>query len=70
MMSLAFGNIKMKLNIFNNNTQLHETNDIEEINMIDAIISDTFEDNSTFDPLEACLIILSFTLIKMTQLEK
>ena len=40
-MTLAFGNMKLKLNVFNNGFQSLEMDDEEEVNMIDVLIGQT-----------------------------
>ena len=42
-MTLAFGNMKLKLNVFNNGFQSLEMDDEEEVNMIDVLIGQTIQ---------------------------
>ncbi len=54
-MTLAFGNMTVQLNVFHSSSQSTEMDDLEEIHMIENIISSSFEESSYSDPLERCL---------------
>ena len=54
-MQLSFGNMTMKLNIFNVTKQPQEEDEFVEANMIEELVEDSFISNHTDDPLEACL---------------
>ena len=54
-MQLSFGNMTMKLNIFNVIKQPQEEDEFVEANMIEELVEDSFISNHTDDPLEACL---------------
>ena len=55
-MQLSFGNITMKLNIFNIVKQPHSADDgIIDVDLIKALVDDTFVSNLSDDPLQTCL---------------
>jgi len=54
-MTLSFGNMTVKLNVFHTGSQPPIMDDHEEVNMIDMSVSHTFEDSCYEDPLEKCL---------------
>ncbi|KAH9649644.1 hypothetical protein KPL70_026063 [Citrus sinensis] len=55
-MQLSFGNMTMELNIFNNAKQLYNTDDgIVDVDLIEALVDDTFLSNLRDDPLQTCL---------------
>ena len=54
-MSLSFGNMTVKLNVFHTSFQPLIMGDHEEVSMIDILDSHTFENSCYDDPLEKCL---------------
>ena len=55
-MQLSFGNITMELNIFNIVKQPHNADDgIVDVDLIEALVDDTFLLNLSDDPLQTCL---------------
>ncbi|KAH9770105.1 hypothetical protein KPL71_012260 [Citrus sinensis] len=55
-MQLSFGNMTMELNIFNIAKQPHNADDgIVDVDLIEALVDDTFISNLSDDPLQTCL---------------
>ena len=55
-MQLSFGNMTMELNIFNIAKQPHNADDgIVDVDLIEALVDDTFVSNLSDDPLQTCL---------------
>ncbi|KAH9686664.1 hypothetical protein KPL70_014445 [Citrus sinensis] len=55
-MQLSFGNITMELNIFNIAKQPYNAdNGIVDVDLIEALVDDTFISNLSDDPLQTCL---------------
>jgi len=54
-MTLSFGNMTVKLNVFHTISKPPKIDDHEEVNMIDISVSHTFEESCYEDPLEKCL---------------
>ncbi|KAH9752838.1 hypothetical protein KPL71_014866 [Citrus sinensis] len=55
-MQLSFGNMTMELNIFNITKQPHNADDgIVDVDLIEALVDDTFLSNLSDDPLQTCL---------------
>ncbi|KAK9208804.1 hypothetical protein WN944_001164 [Citrus x changshan-huyou] len=55
-MQLSFGNMTMKLNIFNIAKQPHNADDgIVDVDLIEALVDNTFVSNLSDDPLQTCL---------------
>ncbi|KAH9780390.1 hypothetical protein KPL71_008058 [Citrus sinensis] len=55
-MQLSFGNMTMELNIFNITKQPHNADDgIVDVDLIEALVDDTFLSNHSDDPLQTCL---------------
>jgi len=54
-MTLAFENITVQLNVFHNSNQPIVMDDLEEVNIIESLISSSFEGSSYSDPLEKCV---------------
>jgi len=54
-MTILFGNMTVELNVFRISSQPSIMDDHEEVNMIDILISHTFEESCYEDPLEKCL---------------
>ncbi|KAK9187457.1 hypothetical protein WN944_018852 [Citrus x changshan-huyou] len=55
-MQLSFGNMTMELNIFNIAKQPHNADDgIVDVDLIEALVDDTFLSNLSDDPLQTCL---------------
>ncbi|KAH9680959.1 BED-type domain-containing protein [Citrus sinensis] len=53
---LSFGNMSMELNIFNIAKQPHNADDeIVDVDLIEALVDDTFLSNLSDDPLQTCL---------------
>ena len=53
---LSFGNMTMELNIFNIAKQPHNADDgIVDVDLIEALVDDTFISNLSDDPLQTCL---------------
>ena len=59
---MAFYNMKLKLNIFNNGFQSPEMEDEEEVNMVDVLIGPTIQQSCYQDPLEQCLAQFNFDI--------
>ncbi|KAH9686903.1 hypothetical protein KPL70_014565 [Citrus sinensis] len=58
---LSFGNMTMELNIFNIAKQLHNADDgIVDVDLIKALVDDTFVSNLSDDPLQTCLTHFGF----------
>ncbi|KAH9793150.1 hypothetical protein KPL71_004433 [Citrus sinensis] len=55
-MQLSFGNMTMELNIFNIVKQPHNADDgIVDVDLIEALVDNTFVSNLSDDPLQTCL---------------
>lgn len=54
-MQLSFGNMTIKLNIFNAPKQAQEDDEVVEVDMIEALVDDSFISNHCDDPLKTCL---------------
>ena len=55
-MQLSFGNMTMELNVFNITKQPHNADDgIVDMDLIEALVDDTFVSNLSDDPLQTCL---------------
>ena len=60
-MLLSFGNMTMELNIFNIAKQPHNADDgIVDVDLIEALVNDTFISNLSDDPLQTCLTHFGF----------
>ncbi|KAH9658411.1 Endonuclease [Citrus sinensis] len=60
-MQLSFGNMTMELNIFNIAKQPHSADDeIVDVDLIEALVDDTFVSNLSDDPLQTCLTHFGF----------
>ena len=60
-MQLSFGNMTMELNIFNIAKQPHNADDgIVDVDLIEAIVDDTFASNLSDDNLQTCLTHFGF----------
>ncbi|KAH9649110.1 hypothetical protein KPL70_025865 [Citrus sinensis] len=60
-MQLSFGNMTMELNIFNIAKQPHNADDgIVDVDLIEALVDDTFLLNLSDDPLQTCLTHFGF----------
>ncbi|KAH9656697.1 hypothetical protein KPL70_022786 [Citrus sinensis] len=60
-MQLSFGNMIMELNIFNIAKQPHNADDrIVNVDLIEALVDDTFLSNLSDDPLQTCLTHFDF----------
>ena len=60
-MKLSFGNMTMELNIFNIAKQPHNADDvIIDMDLIEALIDDTFVSNLSDDFLQTCLTHFGF----------
>ncbi|KAH9697871.1 hypothetical protein KPL71_023794 [Citrus sinensis] len=60
-MQLSFGNMTMELNIFNIAKQPHNADDgIVDVDLIEALVDDTFVSNLSDDPLQTCLTHFGF----------
>ncbi|KAH9688688.1 hypothetical protein KPL70_015210 [Citrus sinensis] len=60
-MQLSFGNMTMELNIFNIAKQPHSADDgIVDVDLIEALVDDTFLSNLSDDPLQTCLTHFGF----------
>jgi hypothetical protein len=53
-MKISFGNMTVKLNIFDISNQLLEYDEIGSICLIEECIEDTIDEPSIKDPLKAC----------------
>lgn len=54
-MQLSFGNITIELNVFNVTKQLYDEDEIAKLDLIEALVEDSFVFNHCDDPLEICL---------------
>ena len=60
-MQLSFGNMTMELNIFNIVKQPHNADDeIVDVDLIEALVGDTFLSNLSDDYLQTCLTHFGF----------
>ena len=53
-MKISFGNMTVVLNNFDISKQVIDNEDICEVNMIEALVHDTFIQSSCEDPLKDC----------------
>ena len=56
-LKFSFGNMTLKMNIFNICKQPGDNNDLHEVDFIDELVHENFGSTLPSDPLEACLII-------------
>jgi len=54
-LELSFGNFKVTMNVFNAGNHPPDLDDVGSVQMIDSLVSDSFSQISSSDPLEACL---------------
>ena len=54
-MTILFGNMTVELNVFHTSSQPPEMDEQEEVNMIDTLVSHTFEESCYEDPLKKML---------------
>jgi len=54
-MTLSFRNMIVDLNVFHTSFQPSKVDEHEVVNMIDTLVSHTFEESCYEDPLEKCL---------------
>ena len=54
-MKLSFGNLKVKLNVFNVRQQPPETDDSFAVNMIESLVEESLQTVLNDDPLQTCL---------------
>ena len=54
-LELSFGNLKVTLNVFHAGSHPPDLDDVGSVQMIDSLVSDSFTQIASTDPLEACL---------------
>jgi len=54
-MTLSFKNMIVELNVFQTSSQIPVMDDHEEVNMVDILVNNTFEESCYEDPLKKYL---------------
>ncbi|XP_050280722.1 uncharacterized protein LOC126721706 [Quercus robur] len=55
-LKLSFGNMTLKLNIFNTCKQPRDEEDVHEVDLIETLVQEQFNKTCFSNPLEACLV--------------